>query len=625
MYSTAAQMDALGRREGLSFGLTTTLTNRFFTDDKPITAQELGDRPVMLCEFAHAMGNSLGNFAEYLEVFHAHRNQLGGFIWDFADQSIRRTGPDGRARWHYGGTFGETPNHRHFCNNGILGPDRAEHPSAREVFWGYRPLVVEAVEARAGRFALVNRFGFLDASGFDPVLEVRRDGALVATHRLAPVSVEPGARVAWDVPQVARAAAEDRPGELVVRFDFRHRDDSAWAQAGSTLAFDEFVVTALPDPAALPQHAAAEGQAAASPATAAGRIAAVGRSMAGGIALAGRAAELAGRPGRVAGRGLGSLGAGLLQLSATGLPMAELGGPSDQRLSPGSPATLRLDEDPDGWRVRTQRSTIRVQRATGHLVSWVVDGQEVLAAPIRPNYWRALTDNDRGYGNIDQRLQHVLVDPAWRDVVPGVVAAQAEVARHWVGMALAVASPLFGSGLLRYEVAEDGSVEVHHELVPVREMYRIGLTLRLPDVQRVRWYGKGPHENYIDRNRGAITAVHELPIGHLPHHYVRPQENGNRTEVRWLEAVGPATVVRVDDVTGQRLGFTAWPWTQEHLDAVEDDHDLVAGPEVTLNVDRRQRGVGGDLPGVAALLPEYTIRAGQRHAVTARFSVRSPD
>ena len=152
MYSTAEQMAALGRHEPLSFGLATRVTNQLFTDDKPITTEWIGDRPVMLCEFAHAMENSLGNFAEYVEVFHAHRNQLGGFIWDFVDQSIRRPGPDGRPRWHYGGQFGERPNHRYFCNNGILGPDRAEHPSAREVFWGYRPLVVEAVAPRQGRF-----------------------------------------------------------------------------------------------------------------------------------------------------------------------------------------------------------------------------------------------------------------------------------------------------------------------------------------------------------------------------------------------------------------------------------------------------------------------------------------
>ncbi|MGB7981077.1 MAG: hypothetical protein WCF36_09835 [Candidatus Nanopelagicales bacterium] len=103
----------------------------------------------------------------------------------------------------------------------------------------------------------------------------------------------------------------------------------------------------------------------------------------------------------------------------------------------------------------------------------------------------------------------------------------------------------------------------------------------------------------------------------------RPQENGNRTQVRWLEAFGDELVLRVEDLTGEHLGFTAWPWTQEALDAAEHDHDLVAGREVTLNVDRRQRGVGGDLPGVVALLPAYTIPAGQRHEVSMRLSVRT--
>jgi beta-galactosidase/beta-glucuronidase len=620
MYATAEQMAALGRREGLTPGWTAQLTNRFFTDDKALAPEQAGERPVMLCEFAHAMGNSLGNFAEYIDVFHRYPNQLGGFIWDFVDQSIRRPGPDGGPRWHYGGDFGESPNHRYFCNNGILGPDRVEHPSAREVFWGYRPLVVEAVDARAGRFRLVNRFDVRDADEFDPVLEVRRDGVLVQTHVLDPVGVPARGRADWDVPAVARAAVDGRPGELVVRFVFHQRTATAWAPAGSPVASDEFEVT--PRPALGPSPAGSPPESEAGPVRPAR---ALGRSVAGGIQLGARAAELAGRPGRLGGRALAGLGGGLQRLSAARLPVAALTGLGERRGAPGTAATIRLAEDAEGWTVRTPRGTVRVQRDTGHLASWVVDGREVLAGPIRPNYWRALTDNDRGFGNIDARLQHVVVDPAWRDVAVQVMDARSSLGRHEASIALAVASPLFGSGLLRYDVAEDGSITVHHGLVPVQDMYRIGVTVQLPEVHSVRWYGKGPHENYIDRNRGAFTAVHELPIAAMPHHYIRPQENGNRTEVRWLEAIAPARVVRVQDITGGRLGFTAWPWTQEHLDAVEDDRDLVAGPDVTLNIDRRQRGVGGDLPGVAALLPAYTIRAGQYHEVAARFSVHPHD
>ncbi len=168
MYATAEQMAALGRGEAVTVGARSTITNRLFTDDKAIGSEWIAERPVMLCEFAHAMGNSLGNFAEYIDVFHRYPNQLGGFIWDFADQSIRMPGPDGVDRWHYGGDFGEKPNHRYFCNNGILDPDRAEHPSAREVFWGYRPLVVEGIDPAAGSYAVVNRFSVTHGAGLRP-------------------------------------------------------------------------------------------------------------------------------------------------------------------------------------------------------------------------------------------------------------------------------------------------------------------------------------------------------------------------------------------------------------------------------------------------------------------------
>jgi beta-galactosidase len=249
------------------------------------------------------------------------------------------------------------------------------------------------------------------------------------------------------------------------------------------------------------------------------------------------------------------------------------------------------------------------------------DPVEVLSGPLQPNYWRALTDNDRGLGNIDARLQQVLVDTSWRDVRARVVAAGARFDPEALEVRLVLDSPLFAAGLLRYRFAEDGSVEVHHSLVPDRDMYRMGVTMRLPGARRVRWYGRGPHENYIDRNHGALTAIHDLPLSALPHRYIRPQENGNRTDVRWLEVLGDTMVLRAEDVTGELLGFSAWPWTQDELDRAEHDHDLRAGREVTLNIDRRQRGVGGDLPGVAALLPAYTLPAGVRHEVTVRLSV----
>jgi beta-galactosidase len=519
MYATAEQMAALGRHEGLRPSPAAVVTDRFLTDDKLVTPQMQAGRPVLLCEYAHAMENSLGNFAEYIDVFYSYPNQAGGFIWDYIDQAIRRDG-----QLLYGGDFGDAPTHRYFCANGILAADRHEHPSAREVFWGYRNLVVEQVDGRTGRYRLTNRHGFTDAARFTPVVEVLQHGDVIRRTELAPVSLAPWDSTQWDVPE----AVPPEGGDVIVRFTFATREGAPGIPAGTVVAFDEF--------------------------------------------------ELVGVPAAPAARGGVPTVAGMVVTA----------GP------------VRLEFDPHD----------------GSLASWRMDGHEVLAGPVRRNYWRALTDNDRGFGNFDPRLQRLLVDTSWRD--PSVRIHRSATGRvgDAVRVLFALRSRLFTDGLLWYDVQPDGSFVAHHELVPRKSMLRLGFTMLLPDVERVCWYGKGPHENYIDRNHGAWTAIHDLPLADVGHDYMRPQENGNRTRVRWLEAHGGSGTVRAQDVTGDLLGFTAWPYTQEALDAAEHIHDLVRTRDTTVNVDRQQRGVGGDIPGVAALLPPYRMPAGQPYEVT---------
>jgi beta-galactosidase len=109
----------------------------------------------------------------------------------------------------------------------------------------------------------------------------------------------------------------------------------------------------------------------------------------------------------------------------------------------------------------------------------------------------------------------------------------------------------------------------------------------------------------------------------MHHDYMRPQENGNRTRVRWVEFLGDTATVRAQDVTGDLLGFTAWPYTQDALDAAEHIHELAHTPDTTVNIDRQQRGVGGDIPGVAALLPAYRMPAGRRYEVGVQMSAEA--
>ena len=540
MYATAEQMARLGRHQDLKPAPATIVTNRFLTDDKPLTPQIMAGRPVLLCEYAHAMENSLGNFAEYIDVFYRYRNMAGGFIWDYIDQSIHRVGPDGTDQWLYGGDFGDSPTHRYFCANGILKADRSEHPAAREVFWGYRNLVVDLIDARTGAYRLTNRHSFTDADRFEPRVEVLVDGEVVRSEALPPVALPPWESRTWVVPQ-AIPAPEFDGRDVVVRFSFSALSDGPAVARGDRVAFDEFEVARAT--AALPS------------------------------------------------------------------------GPDA--------SNVRVDTGGGLATVHAGDSEFEVSLDDATITAWRCGGGDVLAAPIRRNYWRALTDNDRGFGNFDPRLERFAIDRSWQ--APKVSVDRFTVVEGTEGVRLLfqLSSRVFRHGLLWYDFLPDGSVIAHHELTPRKDMIRLGFTLQLPDVERVRWYGKGPHENYIDRLRGAQTGIHDLPLDQLPHDYMRPQENGNHTRVRWLSATGTWGTLRADDVTGDLLGFTAWPYTQEALDDAEHIHELTHTTAVTLNIDRRQRGVGGDSPGLANLLPPYRMPKGERFEVTVRLSAQA--
>jgi beta-galactosidase/beta-glucuronidase len=541
MYATAEQLATLGRGEPLTFGLAAQVRNRVLTDDKDVTAEMLVGRPVLQCEYAHAMENSLGNFAEHVDVFFAHPSVAGGFVWDFADQALRRVDADGTVRWLYGGGFGDTPNHGPFLLNGILAADRTPHPSAFELRWGYRPVAVAPVDPAAGVYRVTNRYAFRDLSHLQPVVQVRVDGRLVAEASPPAPDVPAGEQREWVVP----AAVLPRPanGEVAVRVCWRSTQAAPWADAGFEVAADEMVLPgAAPEPVVRPV--------------------AVPGPLSGGDAQVGRTEHT-------------------VVLAAGG-------------------------------------SLVQVDLRSGELRSWERD-RPVLAGPLRPLYWRAPTDNERGLANAMPWLERLDPDRVWRHPGLGVADAQEQVDEDGAGLSLSLVSPLLRATTLRYRLRQDGALEVEHVCEPRRRMVRLGVTTLLRGVQHVRWYGKGPHECYVDRQRGAWTAVHDLPLAEMGHGYVRPQENGNRTGVRWVELLGPRGGLRVDDLSGEHLDVTAWPYTQEDLDAAQHVHELKRRDTTTLTVGR-QRGVGGDLPGSAALLPAYRMPAGRRYRVHVRLT-----
>ena len=192
-------------------------------------------RPMVLCEYSHAMGNSNGGLADYFAAFDRHGALQGGFIWEWVDHGIRVTDEHGREYWAYGGDFGDEPNDANFCADGLVWPDRTPHPALFEFKHLSQPVRVEPVDAGAGRFRVVSRLDFADLTSLRGTWEITRNGAVVRKGTLPQLRVPPrgAAPVRIDV------ADRGGGGERFVTFRFFLRRATAWAPAGHEVAWQQ--------------------------------------------------------------------------------------------------------------------------------------------------------------------------------------------------------------------------------------------------------------------------------------------------------------------------------------------------------------------------------------------------
>ncbi len=198
------------------------------------------DRPLITCEYAHAMGNSSGNLKEYWEAIREHRGLQGGFIWDWVDQGIRQTDERGREYWAYGGDFGDEPNDRNFCINGMVWPDRTPHPAMQEIKKLAQPVEVTSVDA-SGAIVVENRDYFRDLTWLRAQWELSIDGATRATGELPALSAGPGCSETVRLP----LEPVDAPGERTLTVSFALAEDASWASAGHEVAWSQAALPSL--------------------------------------------------------------------------------------------------------------------------------------------------------------------------------------------------------------------------------------------------------------------------------------------------------------------------------------------------------------------------------------------
>jgi beta-galactosidase len=197
-------------------------------------AERGGDpRPLILCEYSHAMGNSNGGLADYFAAFERHGALQGGFVWEWVDHGIRRTDPRGRGYWAYGGDFGDEPNDANFCADGLVWPDRTPHPALNELRFLSRPVGVERVGR--SRFRIVNRHEFVRLDRYRGTWEVAVDGDVVSEGALPPLRVTPGESLDVDLDLPSGLPS----GERFVTFRFFLRRATEWAPAGHEVAWQQ--------------------------------------------------------------------------------------------------------------------------------------------------------------------------------------------------------------------------------------------------------------------------------------------------------------------------------------------------------------------------------------------------
>ncbi|MFC5988910.1 glycoside hydrolase family 2 TIM barrel-domain containing protein [Marinicrinis lubricantis] len=489
-------------------------------------------KPFILCEYSHAMGNSNGNLFKYWDLFYQYDVLQGGFIWDWIDQSIIAYTDEGQPYFAYGGDFGDTPNDGNFCGDGIIFADRTVSPKIFEVQKCYQNVWFEAVDLAKGIVKLTNRHLFTNTNAYDVYWEVWKEGAVLQSGTLI-ADVEPLQSGKIAIPFTLPGKA-DAQGEYLLNVSLRLKQDTLWAAAGYEIAWEQFK---LP------------------------------------------------------------VSAKLTVLQCANIP-------------------LTINENDDQVTVSGSGFQAIFDCGTGSLASYQVQGTECLQGPVVPNFWRAVTDNDRG-NKLDVRCA------TWREVSLNrhlsSVHFQQEVGGTkacFQALYSLATEPAASTCQLTYTVTGDGKVNVHMVLVPgngLPELPEVGVRFDMPaSFEQLNWYGRGPHENYWDRKTGAKVGIYEGTVAEQMVPYLKPQECGNKTDVRWAQITNQDGIgLRI---SGQpTIEMSALPYSPFELEAHDHPYKLPASGKTAVRIHYKQMGVAGDDSWNARTHPEFTLYANRTY------------
>jgi beta-galactosidase len=506
---------------------------------------EKNNRPLIMCEYAHSMGNSTGNLQDYWDVIEKYPKLQGGFVWDWVDQGILTADENGERYWAYGGDFGEEgiASDGNFCINGLTWPDREGKPGLAEVKKVYQYVGFEPVDLAEGVIKIRNKYFFIDLSGFVFDWDIVSDGNNIKSGKLSFPDLKPGQDSIVKIPV---SEIDPSPGaEYFLNLRVSRNEswdgvpgDHVYATAQFKLPFEGLPVFAKQD-------------------------------------------QL-----------------DILQTS------------SKDKFIEVSGSNIKLVFDLE----------------TGRMLSFDYRGKPLIVKSPEPDFWRSPTDNDYGYEMVSKL--GIWKKAGERTKVRRVNISQPELGKVILTFEYDIQGEndeKIAGYVTSYTVLSSADLIIKNQFSKlsdkIPEIPRMGMQMQLPEeLMNIKWYGRGPHENYSDRKTSADVGVYESTVDDQYVPYIRPQENGYKTDTRWMTltdengfgiliAGNPLfcfSALRNNHDDFESPGKLS-QYRKDARSANVHTNDVKPREIICLNVDLGQMGVGGDDSWGAEVHPKYRL------------------
>ncbi|MDO6737784.1 glycoside hydrolase family 2 TIM barrel-domain containing protein [Wenyingzhuangia sp. 2_MG-2023] len=501
----------------------------YWTIDKMIKyAENNPTRPLIQCEYAHAMGNSVGNLQKYWDVIEKYDIMQGGFIWDWVDQGMLTKNDKGEAYWAYGGDLGgfHLQNDKNFCLNGIVNPDRTAHPALYEVKKVYQYIKFKASDVSKGEIEITNKYDFSNLNEYQFTWTLLENGIEIAKGKLPKLNVAPyqSEKVQVVLPEFKNPSAEYHLNVYAL-----NQTKTDLMPLNHVVAFEQFQLTK-------PTFSVEES---------------------------------------------------------------------------ASKEKIYVTSKDDVTTISNDQFELKLDATKGKITSLDYGNGNVFVESITPNFWRAVTDNDFG-AKTPETLK------VWKQATEQQSLATVKLFKKSKEISLSKKAKV--KGAVRIQTTFDlpsvkGKIIIDYKIEPSGEIMVTntlsGISNNLPhlprfgdnfiiknEYQNVAWFGRGPHENYNDRNTAALVGNYEAKVDDLYFPYIRPQENGYKTDVRWVTFTNTnGSGIKIEGL--QLLGFSAHHQYNSDFDAGETKQqrhttDIKKRDFVNINIDYKQTGIGGD-------------------------------